>query len=147
LGTRINQKAGDAPCNCVFRAIFRACYNRFRECVALGERTSAVTLEHFQGIERITTYSRQREEYMCDFDLVSRRSLTEFEYKIFRYHFLFGADWRLCCRQLHLDRGLFFHTLYRVEEKLGRIFAELRPYPLFPLDEYFGTVGRRKKAA
>ena len=27
--------------------------------------------------------------------------------------------------------------MYRVEEKLGRVFAELAPYPLFPLEEYF----------
>jgi len=31
----------------------------------------------------------------------------------------------------------FFHSLYRIEQKLGRTFRELRPYPLFPLDKYF----------
>jgi hypothetical protein len=75
---------------------------------------------------------------MADFCLVSRRVLDEFTYKVFRYHFLLGADWKLCCRQLQIDRGTFFHTIYRIEQQLGRTFAELKPYPLFPLDEYFG---------
>ena len=75
---------------------------------------------------------------MADFCLISRRELDHFHYKIFRYHFLLGADWKLCCRQLHLDRGLFFHAVYRIQQKLGRVFAELQPYALYPLDEYFG---------
>jgi hypothetical protein len=27
--------------------------------------------------------------------------------------------------------------VYRIEQKLGRVFRELEPYSLFPLDEYF----------
>src|SRR5260370_23153848 len=44
-GMRVVHKTREAPCNCVFRSIFRACYNRFRECVALGDQTKAVSLE------------------------------------------------------------------------------------------------------
>jgi hypothetical protein len=33
--------------------------------------------------------------------------------------------WKLCCRQLGTDRGNFFHAVYRIEQKLGRVFAEL----------------------
>jgi hypothetical protein len=37
--------------------------------------------------------------------------------------------------------------VYRVEEKLGRAFAELEQYALFPLADYFsGTVRRGPKA-
>ena len=77
---------------------------------------------------------------MADFCLVSRRALDDTEHKIFRYHHLLGADWRLCCRQLKMERGDFFHELYRIEGKLGRVFAELAPYPLYPLREYFNGV-------
>ena len=77
------------------------------------------------------------EEYMADFCLVSRRTLEEPEYSLFKYHFLLGADWKLCCQKLQLDRGNFFHGVYRIEQKLGRIFRELEPYPLFPVSEYF----------
>jgi hypothetical protein len=38
-----------------------------------------------------------------------------------------------------MDRGNFFHAIYRIERTLGKTFAELRPYPLYPLDEYFGS--------
>jgi hypothetical protein len=75
---------------------------------------------------------------MADFCLVSRRTLNDFDHKVFRYHYLLGADWKLCCRQLQIDRGTFFHTIYNIEQQLGRTFAELKPYPLYPLDEYFG---------
>jgi hypothetical protein len=37
-----------------------------------------------------------------------------------------------------MDKGDFFHRVYRIEEQLGRVFRDLKPYPLFPLYEYFG---------
>ena len=83
------------------------------------------------------SFGRKHEEYMADFCLVSRRSLTEAEHRLFRYHFLLGADWTLCTRKLSMSRGNFFHAVYRIEQKLGRVFRELQPYPLFPLDDYF----------
>jgi hypothetical protein len=48
-----------------------------------------------------------------------------------------GADWKLCCYKLQMDRGNFFHAVYRIEQKLGRVFRELEPYALFPVNEYF----------
>jgi hypothetical protein len=100
-------------------------------------------LEYWSGLNGRRSYARKREDYMADFCLVSRRTLTEEEYKLFRYHFLLGADWKLCCRQLKMDRGYYFHTMYRIEQRLGRRFAELEPYALFPLDEYFCTTIRK----
>jgi hypothetical protein len=47
---------------------------------------------------------------------------------------------------LKIDRGTFFHTVYRVEEKLGRAFAETEPYALYPLDDYFGGTVRMGQA-
>lgn len=81
---------------------------------------------------------------MADFVMVSRRSLDEFEQRVFRTVYLLGADWRLCCRRMKIEKGDFFHVVYEIEQKLGRIFAELRPYPLFPLDEYFAGLVVRK---
>ncbi|MGD0201386.1 MAG: hypothetical protein ABSD27_11610 [Bryobacteraceae bacterium] len=102
---------------------------------------SKISLEFIPGRERNFSWGRKDEEYMADFVLVSRRTLDEFHNKIFRYHFLLGADWKLCCRRLGTDRGNFFHAVYRIEQELGRVFRELEPYSLFPLDEYFhGTV-------
>ena len=104
---------------------------------------SKVTLTLCAGKDRRLTWVRKDEDYVADFCLVSRRTLDEFEYKVFRFHFLLGADWKLCCRQMKIDRGTFFHAVYRIQQKLGRAFREVSPYPLFPLTEYFGGTVRR----
>lgn len=101
-----------------------------------------VRLALLGGQVRRQVWGRKDEEYIADFCLVSRRYLDDEEYKLFRFHFLLGADWKLCCRQLKMDRGLFFHSIYRIQQKLGRVYRELEPYALYPLDEYFGGATR-----
>ncbi|MGE5645623.1 MAG: hypothetical protein ACM336_07515 [Acidobacteriota bacterium] len=137
LGLNLGRKGQMSPCNCVLRAIFRACLARFRHCATKERHMSKIALEFIPGRERNFSWGRKDEEYLADFILVSRRSLDKMEYKVFKYHFLLGADWKLCCRRLGIDRGSFFHAVYRIEQILGRIFRELEPYGLFPLDEYF----------
>jgi len=105
--------------------------------VTQEKHLSRVSLEPHQGRSRPSTWGRKDEEYIADFSLISKRTLSESEYRLFRYHFLLGADWKLCSRRLGIDRGNFFHAVYRIEQKLGRIFRELTPYPLFPVDDYF----------
>ncbi len=140
-GLRRTIRKGDAsPCNCVLRAIFRACYARFRDCVNREKQVSKVTWQFCESGRGggVRTWGRRNEEFAADFTLVTRRVLDEFEHKIFRFHYLLGADWRLCCRQMKIDRGTFFHAIYRIQQKLGRVYRELEPYALYPLDEYFG---------
>lgn len=141
LGLRPGRGGVDTPCNCVFRAIFRACYARFKQCADKEAYISRVSLEANPGRQRKGVYSRKSEEYMADFVLVSRRVLGEDTdaYRLFKFHFLLGADWKLCCRKLDIDRGEFFHEVYRIQQKLGRAFRELEPHALFPLDEYFSS--------
>jgi hypothetical protein len=38
-----------------------------------------------------------------------------------------------------IDRGTYFHSLYRLQHKLGRVFRELQPYGLYPVSEYFAS--------
>jgi hypothetical protein len=97
-----------------------------------------VSLEAIPGRKHKAVYSRKDEEYIADLCLVSKRVLSESDYQIFKFHFLLGADWKLCCQRLNMDRGNFYHQVYRIQERLGRVYAELEPYALFPLDEYFG---------
>jgi hypothetical protein len=137
MGLRGEGRRTSNPCNCVLRGIFRACYNRFCHCMNKEKHLSHVTLQFTAGCDGRVSYARKDEEYCADFYLVSKRSLDESEFRIFRFHFLLGADWHLCCRKLGMDRGSFFHAVYRIERKLGRVFKELKPYSLFPLDEYF----------
>jgi hypothetical protein len=136
-GLRLAKKGTPAPCNCVLRAIFRICWDRFVRCATQEKHLSKISLEPHAGRQRPSTWGRKDEEYIADFCLVARRTLDDFEHRLFRYHFLLGADWRLCSRRLEMDRGNFFHAVYRIEQKLGRVFRELEPYSLFPLDEYF----------
>jgi hypothetical protein len=126
----------------VLRSIFRVCWERFLRCVTQEKHLSKVSLEPHVGRSRPSTWGRKDEEYIADFCLVSRRVLNESERRLFRYHFLLGADWKLCSRKLGMDRGTFFHAVYRIEQKLGRVFRELEPYPLFPVDEYFNGPSR-----
>jgi hypothetical protein len=137
LGLRSGRNQNPLPCNCVFRAIFRACFARFRDCSSREKYVSKVTLDPLPGKDRRGAWGRKDEEYIADFCLVSRRSLSELEHRIFKYHFLLGGDWNLCCQRLNMSRGNFFHAVYRIEQRLGRIFRELEPYSLFPLDDYF----------
>lgn len=136
-GVRIIRSDKEVPCRCVFRAIFRICYSKFRECVRKSEHISSVSLELVPGGKGSSVWSRKNEEYTADFTLIARRHLSDIEYTIFRYHFLLGADHILCCKKLNMDRGLFFHYIYRIMHGLGRVFREMKPYPLYPLDEYF----------
>jgi hypothetical protein len=95
----------------------------------------------------IAWHGRKNEEFAADFYLISKRTLTAEEFRIFKYYFLLGADWRLCCRRLKTDRGDFFHSVYRIEQKLGREFRELKPYGLYPIDEYFQGVSDKPEGA
>ena len=145
-GLRLARKGALTPCNCVLRRIFRICYDRFVKCVTQERHLSRISLEPQPGRQRPNTWGRKDEEFIADFCLVSRRGLSADEYRIFRYHFLLGADWKLCTRKLGIDRGNFFHAVYRIEQKLGRLFRELQPYSLFPLDDYFHGPSRRLPA-
>ena len=130
-GIRSLKRGQPHACNCVLRAIFRACYARFRHCATKEKYLSKVSLDcTARGGRRI--WGRKDRSISPISTLVSRRSLTPEEYRLFSFHFLLGADWRLCCRRLGMDRGTFFHSVYRIEQKLGKIFREsqtLRPIP------------------
>lgn len=127
-----------APCSCTLRGAFRACYARFRQSVFRGKHRGPASYDKGAGgpLNR-SMWSRKEEEYMADFDLVARRYLDKMHYKVFRYYFLMGADWKLCARKLGIDRGKLYHAVYRIEEKLGKAYSELEPYPLYPPREYF----------
>ena len=118
LGLRPGRAGNSAPCNCVFRAIFRACYTRFQSCASKEKYISRVSLEANPGRQRRSVWGLKNEEFIADFCLISQRTLNARDHRMFRYHFLLGADWKLCCRKLNMDRGTFFHEIYRIEQKL-----------------------------
>lgn len=126
-----------APCKCVLRMIFRICFERFMRNMTQERSVSHARMEASRRGPRPNSWGRKDEEYIADFVLVSKRTLDAQDWKLVFMHFLLGADWRMCCRQLRMDRGNFFHAVYRIQQKLGRVFRELQPYGLYPLDEYY----------
>lgn len=148
-GLRVSNR-GVNPCTCVTRAIFRHCFSKWKNLITQERSLSQVGLaamkekQDARGCEgrlqrKSFTWGRKAEEFIADFELVSKRTLTDAtERRIFELHFLRGLDWKVCTRLTGIDRGNFFHAVYRIEQRLGRVFRELKPYALYPLDEYFG---------
>jgi hypothetical protein len=131
----------------VLRSIFRICFERFVQCANKNLYESRVSLENGATRDASGNWSRKNEEYVADFELIVRRTLTQAEYKIYRYHFVLGADWRLCVRKLGVEKGLFFHSLYRIQQKLGLAFCNTAPYALYPVRDYFSVFTHDRKAA
>jgi hypothetical protein len=113
------------------------CYQRFVHCVSQEKYLNKVRLHACSVSTGRRTYERAVEDYIADFTLVAKRSLDAYHYRIFRYHYLLGADFRLCCARLRLDRGDFFNALYAIQNKLGKVFSSLKPYALYPVSDYF----------
>lgn len=135
LGVNTNARCKTTqPCECVLRRIFRACYGKFRRI-----QTRQILAQPRAASRFGLTWSRPREEFCADFLLIAKRKLTTDEWKIFRLHWLLGGDWRIGRILLHIDRGNFFHAVYRIERKLGRAYAETKPYGIFPIGDYFYT--------
>ncbi|MBV9771345.1 MAG: hypothetical protein JOZ32_17375 [Bryobacterales bacterium] len=129
-------------CNCVLRAVFRACYEKWRNIAKdqldsrIGSAASSRIGSRRTG-RRAWFWARPSEEYRADFELIARRTLDASHYAIFRLHFLDELDWRVCCKRLGIDRGNFYHSVYRIQERLGRAYREAAPYALFPVYDYF----------
>jgi len=131
---------GQHACNCALREIFRICLRRYRYYQWLPKFISQVRFEvGSSGRQTGAGYGRQIEEYCADFELSARRALRETPelFRVFWLHFLRRLQWRECVHILRIDRGTFFHDVYRVEQRCARMFAELRPYGIFPIDQYF----------
>lgn len=140
-GVGLNRRG--RPCPCVLRAIFRICARKYRSARDEAGRFSRVTYDLVTRNPAPSmranrkTYSFKAVEYVADFDIIARRVLTERQLRILYEHML--GDWRAreLAPKLGLDRGNFFHEVYRIMASLGRAFAETRPYPLYPVGSYF----------
>jgi hypothetical protein len=130
----------------VLRAIFRICFEKFYHISSQEKRMTQATLDGAGPQCRKVVWGRKDEEYVADFLALTKRSLNEEEYRIFRMHYLLGANWRMCCQRLSVDKGQFFHIVYRIEQKVGRVFKETQPYALYPVDEYYSGAKVEHKA-
>lgn len=129
------------PCDCSLRGIFRACYARFRDCVNDGRALSRVSFDRSPaGRSNRGMWGLKREEYMADFELVARRSLSHAEHRLFRFHHILAASEAMCAKRLGISTPAAKRAIQRLEVKLGLAFAVLEPYALYPLYDYFNRV-------
>jgi hypothetical protein len=78
--------------------------------------------------------------------LAAKHRLTDHEFRVFRRFHLELADRQTVCREFGLGNSAseFFSKVYRIEAKLGRIFATLQPYSLLPWEYFTPGTGRWK---
>ena len=101
---------------------------------------------HAQGRCAIVA-SFKRAEYAADFVLLARRALVDrpLELAVFEAYHVDDLEWKVAAplvnRKLRpprpLDRGRFFHAVYRVEMIIGTAIVDTRPYSIFPPANYF----------
>lgn len=143
---QVPTKWGIDTCPCVHRTVFQICLNKWRTIVDLEQmeqKTSTAVHRTSDGKSSSMSFGRPREEYVADFEALAKRTLDARGMFILRCHLLYGAPWFEVAPKLGLNKGNFYHEVYRVRAKLGRVFRDVRPYPLYPLDEYFGGTTRR----
>jgi hypothetical protein len=78
--------------------------------------------------KRGLTCGNKSAEFCADIEVTARRVLNATELKLF-FQMVAHSTWRGCSASLQLNRGSFFDAVYRVEQKLGRAFAEAGMYP------------------
>ena len=123
---------GLGVCNCVYRSIFVECLRKYWQ---------------IEETPRMGGWFARGSEYRADFELIARRTLPEFELRIFRLHYILCADWRMCCRALRMERGNFFHSVYRIQQQLGLAFLTTKPYAIWPVAEYFSGLRAPRRRA
>jgi hypothetical protein len=121
-------------CGCAYRGILRACWDQERKV-----RESLVAGSALLFIEPVAGYgwalNYKTIEYRVDFAGVIERVLPPAERLLWRLHCEEGRPWFECGPRLGMNRGNFFHALYRMQERLGRGLLEAG---LYPLAKYFG---------
>jgi predicted DNA-binding protein (UPF0251 family) len=123
---------------CEYQSIFRACLDRFRSC-SNGAVMGTVNWAFVSGSGGRRCYGRKREEFKADFVIVARRALDVTQYEAFKLYFIEGLGCRACSLRMQVETAVFYRLVYRIERILGKAYAEVKPYALYPLAGYFGA--------
>jgi len=110
--------------------IFREVMNRYRNIQAAGIASGRRAL-------------RDR-EFLADVENVARHSLSPRQYEFWRLAYV----WAVAPGTIRLKLGIVAELDYRFEADrvanvFGRACKDIRPYPLWPLDDYFRPPSRR----
>ena len=133
------QKDAHAPrlCNCVYRAVFRACYRRFLYCGKLDPSLRRISYERTpRAVDRSLIWVRRNEDFRADFHSCGQRVLPKHLYQIFSFYHLHGANMEIVRRRLNLGDRRAWEYVTEIETIVGREIAHLQPYSLFPPQGY-----------
>jgi hypothetical protein len=124
-------------CNCVWRAVFRACLARYRaEQMRMQGCTTArweLLYPGRRGHPGLNVGNRSA-EYCAEIWLAVRRNLSPLEKRIFERNLLAQVPYRTC--GTGLAHGAFFCRARRIQERMGREFMRRG---LYPTNSYFGA--------
>lgn len=126
-------RGGVAWCLCVWRYIFRECLRKKQEW-AYNQDYHFLTVNRHNG----PANECPRLEFSADMDSLARRcfAANPKSLRLYREYHLQDSGWKSVARLLKLDRGNFFHLVYKVEAALGKMYFENE---LFPIDKYTGV--------
>ena len=136
-------KSSGDPCKCVLRNVFRRALRRIlKNRIEKYYRYTSSKVERWER-SRSTSFVSGYDlvEYEADFERLIFINISPEAYKLVKGYHLDKKGYEVMSRELRLSKGRFFHEVYRTEAAAGRMFAELKPYPLvnvgFP-KEYYG---------
>jgi len=117
----LERSSGAAVCECVHRQVFSTVLARYRQ----------------YGHDQVRHARRYHQlEFRADVELIARRWLDDAHLAVFRACYIDNLEGPPAYARAHQSRGAFYNHLYRLQAHLGRIFAELQPYGLFPPHAY-----------
>jgi hypothetical protein len=148
LGLKTSRKGKSCTCRCVFRAVCRIVVAK------------SMTIDQ-TSIGRVSIYHTSRgplaemreQDYRADLYKLACRHLTDLEALALHAGMILHLGWADGCRWVEeewndqlavgatdqplpdLHRGLWFHSLYRAQEKMGQLALD---HGLYPLEDYFG---------
>jgi len=134
-------------CTCVYRAVFRACYRRFKHCGKLDPSLRRVRYERTPGaVDRTVTWVRRNEDFRADFHSCGVRALPKHLYHFFSFYYLHGAKEEMVCQRLGISVRGANTLMAEIETLVGREIAHLQPYSLFPPRGYMMPAGRARQS-
>jgi hypothetical protein len=112
-------------------------------------RLNLPTWDRNPGKTNARIWGHKNLEYVADFAAVARHALGEgtLEHRVFKAHYLLGADCPLVCRQLGIDVDTFHAICDSIRYRLGRALRETEPFALHPVSEYFSSGYRHEPSA
>ncbi len=135
---------GKEPCEHEYISRFEKCLDRYRQSKGEYGKSAGILGGGDNGVVRTspTIWSRPGIEYIADFESVGRRALKDEVHKIiFKYLFVENrGPWKtlgeLVKAAHRTDPVIFISTTREIKIKLGKVFSELQPYALWPVQAY-----------